>query len=56
MTASNCGREIEAQSLEIGPDGTLKTRNLTLSVPDCDAVGSFLVLNNLVSDLKVASN
>lgn len=56
VTASNCGREIEAQSLEIDPDGTLKTRNLTLSVPDCDAVGSFLVLNNLVSDLKVASN
>ncbi|MEO0400779.1 MAG: hypothetical protein AAF214_00230 [Pseudomonadota bacterium] len=56
VTASNCGREIEAQSLEMTPDGTLKTRNLTLSVPDCDAVGSFLVLNNLVSDLKVASN
>ena len=56
VTANNCGREIEAQSLEIGPDGALKTRNLTLSVPDCDAIGSFLVLNNLVSDLKVASN
>ncbi len=56
VTVNNCGREIEAQTLEFGPDGTLKTRNLTLSVPDCDAVGTFLVLNNLVSDLKVASN
>lgn len=56
VTAHNCGREIEAQSIEMTPDGTLKTRSLTLSVPDCDAVGSFLVLNNLVSDLKVASN
>jgi hypothetical protein len=25
-------------------------------VPGCDAIGSFLVLNNLVSDLRVAFN
>ncbi|MEM6373448.1 MAG: hypothetical protein AAF727_11805 [Pseudomonadota bacterium] len=56
VTATNCGREIEAQSLELTGDGALKTRNLTLSVPECDAAGSFLVLNNLVSDLKVAAN
>jgi len=56
VTASNCGLEIEAQSLEISAGGRLKTQNLTLSVPDCDAVGSFLVLNNLVGDLKVAGN
>lgn len=56
VTSGNCGREIEAQTLELSADGTLKTRNLTLAVPQCDAVGSFLVLNNLVSDLKVASN
>jgi hypothetical protein len=56
VTASNCGLEIEAQSLEVSAGGQLKTQNLTLSVPDCDAVGSFLVLNNLVGDLKVAGN
>ncbi|MFL4469326.1 hypothetical protein ACERZ8_05380 [Tateyamaria armeniaca] len=56
VTADNCGLEIEAQSLEMSGSDALKTRNLTLSVPECDAVGSFLVLNNLVSDLKVASN
>ena len=56
VTASNCGREIEAKSLEIMGGGQIKTRNLTLSVPECGAVGSFLVLNNLVSDLKVAGN
>ena len=56
VTADNCGLEIEAQSLEIEDGGSLKTRDLTLSVPACDAVGSFLVLNNLVSDLKVARN
>ncbi len=32
----------------------METRDLILSVPDCDAVGDFLVLNNLVDDLKIA--
>lgn len=54
VTEANCGLEIEAQSLEIQPDGSIKTQNLILPVPDCDAEGSFLVLNNLLQDLKVA--
>lgn len=56
ISASNCGVEIEAQTLEIDSGGRIKTQNLTLPVPDCDAVGSFLVLNNLLQDLKVAQN
>ncbi|MEM8694323.1 MAG: hypothetical protein AAGG57_20970 [Pseudomonadota bacterium] len=56
VTADNCGLQVEAQALEMAGDGDLKTQDLTLAVPGCDAVGSFLVLNNLVADLKVASN
>lgn len=56
VTAHNCGVEIEAQSLEMLAGGRMKSQDLSLSVPQCDAIGSFLVLNNLVSDLKVASN
>ena len=56
VTEANCGLEIEAQSLEVSVDGQVKTQDLTLSVPDCDATGSFLVLNNLLQDLKVAGN
>lgn len=56
VTTANCGLEVEAQSLEMMVGGRVKTQDLTLAVPGCDAVGSFLVLNNLVSDLKVASN
>ena len=52
----NCGLELEAQSLEIGDDSLIKTQNLTLSVPECDAIGNFLVLDNLLQDLKVARN
>ena len=55
VTAQNCGREIEAQSLEVIPDD-VKLRDLSLAMPNCDAKGTFLVLNNLVEDLKVASN
>lgn len=56
VSAENCGLEIEAQALELrGADGVV-TRNLTLAVPSCDAVGNFLVLNNLLQDLKIAQN
>jgi hypothetical protein len=51
----NCGREISAQSLEIRQGAGLRTRDLVMSMPDCDAAGDFLVLNNLVEDLKIAA-
>lgn len=56
VTQANCGLEVEAQSLEIQADGQIKTQNLTLPVPTCDATGSFLVLNNLLQDLKLAGS
>ncbi|MEP5090924.1 MAG: hypothetical protein ABJR23_15975, partial [Paracoccaceae bacterium] len=56
VTAANCGHDVRAQSLEMRGYGSLKSQNLIMSVPDCDAVGDFLVLNNLLEDLKVASN
>jgi hypothetical protein len=56
VTNANCGQEIEAQTLELNSNDSIRTRDLTLAVPDCDALGSFLVLNNLFEDLKVASN
>ncbi|TMM52645.1 hypothetical protein [Sulfitobacter sabulilitoris] len=55
VTPGNCGQEIEAQSLELRSD-SIRTQDLILSVPDCDAIGNFLVLNNLLQDLKVAGN
>ncbi|WP_425074387.1 translocase [Sagittula sp. S175] len=55
ITASNCDQTIEAQTLEIREDDDLRTRNLTLEMPGCDSSGDFLVLNNLVEDLTIAS-
>ncbi|WP_315899384.1 hypothetical protein [Leisingera aquaemixtae] len=55
VTTSNCGRDIFAQALQLR-GGRLSSRDLVLAMPDCDAQGSFLVLNNLVEDLKIAAN
>lgn len=56
VTGANCGAKVEAQTLQIRPGKALKSQDLELFVPDCDAVGDFLVLKNLLEDLKVASN
>lgn len=50
----NCGREISAQTLRIS-QGQVQTRDLVLAMPDCSATGDFLVLNNLVENLKIAA-
>lgn len=55
VTDDNCSRDIAAQALDLRAGLGLKTRDLVLSVPDCSAVGDFLVLNNLVDDLKIAA-
>jgi hypothetical protein len=56
VASNNCGLEIEAQTLQTRSGFEITSRDLTLSVPDCEAAGNFLVLNNLFEDLKVASN
>ena len=55
VTPLNCGRDIAAQSIELRGSNTPRTQDLVLSMPDCSAVGDFLVLNNLVDDLKIAA-
>ncbi len=55
ITEGNCGRDIFAQTLQL-TGGRLSSRDLVMAMPDCDAQGSFLVLNNLLEDLKIAAN
>jgi hypothetical protein len=55
VTAANCGREIIAQSLQISPDADAIANDLVMMIPDCDAIGEFLVLNNMFRDLTIAS-
>ncbi|KIC36341.1 hypothetical protein [Leisingera sp. ANG-M7] len=55
VTGGNCGRDIFAQALQL-TGGMLSSRDLVMVMPDCEAQGSFLVLNNLLEDLKIAAN
>ncbi|WP_306110352.1 MULTISPECIES: hypothetical protein [Roseovarius] len=56
INAANCGRDIAAQALIKPGAGEISARDLTMAIPDCDAVGDFLVLKNLYEDLKIARN
>lgn len=56
VTMANCGLRVDAQTLEVRGGGTMKVQDLSLPIPSCDAVGDFLVLQNLIQDLKVALN
>ncbi|WP_420004569.1 hypothetical protein [Arenibacterium sp. LLYu02] len=55
ITSANCDRHLDAQLIE-HREGHLQTRDLTIEMPDCSAAGDFLVLNNLVESLKIATN
>lgn len=56
VTAANCGRDLEAQTIATDAVSGLKVQDIVLAMPDCDGIGDFLVLNNLFNDLKVARN
>jgi len=56
VTKANCGKDIEAQSLQKSGNNQMQARELLLAMPDCDAVGDFLVLINAFDDLNIARN
>ncbi|WP_306045995.1 hypothetical protein [Nioella sp. MMSF_3534] len=56
VTEANCGQDTLARTLELEEDGRVAVIELTFTLPDCDAVGDYLVLQNLLHDLRVASN
>lgn len=55
VSETNCGRDIEAQTLQRAAGGEIVARTLGLRLPDCGNAGSFLVLKNLVEDLTIAA-
>jgi len=60
VTAYNCESEVAGQTIEPSLGDALNsvsmTVSMTVSMPDCTAIGEFLVLKNLLRDLKIASN
>ncbi len=55
ITAANCGKALDAQTLERRLGNSLRARDLSLAMPDCSAAGDFLVLKTPGNDLKIAS-
>ncbi|WP_037294806.1 hypothetical protein [Roseobacter sp. AzwK-3b] len=56
VTAHTCGRDIDAQTITILQGETPSIQEISLAMPQCDATGDFLVLKNIVNDLKIARN
>lgn len=55
VTVGNCGRDLEAQGISTQAKGaSLRVRDLVLPMPDCAALGEYLVLKNLFNDLNIA--
>ena len=54
VTEANCGKPLSVQSLEWRAE-RLRSHDLSLDMPGCEAAGDFLVLNNLFSDLTIAA-
>ena len=55
VTAMTCGRAIKAQTMQVNPSNRPTTQSLVMTMPGCDAIGDFLVLNNMFEDLTLAS-
>lgn len=53
VTATTCGREMLGETIK-SRDGQVTVQDLTLAMPDCDAMGEFLVLNIAPADLTLA--
>ena len=53
VTEATCGRELLGQTLQTAARA-VTVSDISLSMPDCDAVGDYLVLNNLVPDMTIA--
>lgn len=56
VTALNCETEATGQTIQSDAAGLAVPVDLTVAMPDCTAIGEYLVLKNLLRDLKIASN
>lgn len=58
VTSRTCGRDVEAQGIEIRGGGQPVVREVVLAMPACGEAGeaSYLLLKNLFDDLKITRN
>ncbi|MBO9473188.1 translocase [Shimia sp. R10_1] len=56
VTEANCDQEVRLTSLGLTRGEVSVRHELEIQMPDCTAVGEFLVLKNLVQNLTIAQN
>ncbi len=56
ITAQSCGQTTQARTLETRADGSVAVVEVSFVLPECEAIGDFVLLQNLFQDLRVASN
>ncbi len=54
VTSTACGRELLGETI-LAKNGRVVVTDLTVAMPDCDAVGDILVLKNLLQDMTLAA-
>ncbi|MEO0356776.1 MAG: hypothetical protein AAF386_00530 [Pseudomonadota bacterium] len=54
ITRENCERAVAAQTLQYTPDAGVTIQDLSFTIPTCQAIGEFLVLNNLLEPVNLA--
>lgn len=55
VTNANCDTHVSAQTMQMKGADQMRVRDVVLTMPNCSAIGNFLVLNNLADDLKIAA-
>lgn len=56
VTELNCNATLRATTLQVTRGAAVAKQQFEVPMPECDAIGDFLVLKNPVNDLKIASN
>lgn len=55
ITAANCAREVRGEAIQTLVGGPDRAVALTLAMPQCTAIGDFLVMRNLLQNITLAA-
>lgn len=55
VTAANCGKDVSGQVITVSEGQFGVFHDLNVTMPGCDATGDYLLLKNLLDDLKIAA-
>ena len=56
VTSATCGHDMLGETLEAHAGAPVKIVDVMLAMPGCDGLGDYVILNNLLPDVKIAGN